>query len=271
MTRHHERRFEPNEMGGRLVWYRDKALAGYWDAHWQEQLSSDFYKQYEQGRLDDLGSVYLKYLPRSGTIVEAGCGRGQVVLGLRAHGFNVVGIDNAAGTVAEVNKQLPSLDIKVCDVTDIDCMDGAFSGYISLGVIEHRAEGPEPFIDEAVRVLADNGVAIFTVPRFSPFRRLKAWLGFYPLSGKLSEFYQYAFSTAEFLSFFRKRPLDVLYFGSTSGIKGLRDEVPMFRRWYDRSERGYRHAIVIRLFRWLPVLEFFFGHMHVIVCRRRPR
>ena len=75
--------------------------------------------------------------------------------------------------------------------------DGRYAGYVSLGVVEHRREGPEPFLREAFRILADGGTAIFSVPHFHLLRRVKARLGIFSRPPGDREFYQFAYAGPE--------------------------------------------------------------------------
>jgi hypothetical protein len=67
--------------------------------------------------------------------------------------------------------------------------DGELSGYISMGVVEHFSDEERGVIlREAARCLRSGGVAIITVPYFSPARRVRAMVGgFARESGGLPE------------------------------------------------------------------------------------
>ena len=59
-----------------------------------------------------------------------------------------------------VRELYPDLPIRAGDVTCIEVPEKYYSGYISLGVMEHCRQGPETFLKEAYRVLENDGVAI---------------------------------------------------------------------------------------------------------------
>ena len=86
-------------------------------------------------------------------------GLGQDVLALRVRGYDAEGVDWGSETVQAVRELYPELPIRASDVTQMEVPDGYYKGYISLGVVEHRQEGPQPFLKEASRVLERDGVA----------------------------------------------------------------------------------------------------------------
>ena len=130
---------------GRLVYYTSTADANFWDNLWQTYFDPATYDWADTGpHLGYLEQPVLKYLPKAGPILEAGCGLGLYVAILRARGYAVEGVEWGRETVETVLSVRPDLPIRVGDVTYLEVPDGYYSGYISLGVVEHRLEGPEP-------------------------------------------------------------------------------------------------------------------------------
>jgi len=250
---------------GRLAYYREKADAAFWDRHWSGMLSRGAYAEAEKGFLGWFEKPFAAYLPPTGKILEAGCGMGQHVVALRVRGYDAIGIEWAPKTVQAARSIFPTLPVEVGDVTALDVPDGQFAGYISLGVMEHRREGPEPFLREAFRVLAPGGIAMISVPHFHPLRRAKGLLGAYRGETADLEFYQYAYGVGEFVGQLRAAGFEVLDRWGYDGVKGLKDELPWLRRLLVHERYGPRlRSILART----PHAERWFGHMMLYICRR---
>lgn len=215
--------------GSRLAFYVVKADAQFWDQHWQRYLSSRTYENAERGHLGPYQELFTRHLPRHGRILEAGCGLGQIALALRQLGYDVEGVEWSEKTVQAVRSLRPDLPIRVADVTQLDVPDGYYTAYISLGVVEHSQEGPEPFLLEAYRVLAPGGVILISVPHFHVLRRLNAYLGF--RSGETTglEFYQYAFTPKEFLNIIQGVGFKILETFTYSILHGVASEGALIR------------------------------------------
>ena len=223
--------------GRRLAYYGQRPDAGYWDSVWDARLEEGSYRASAGGVLDESVRLMLPYLPRKGRILEAGCGRSQVVLSLRARGYDCEGVEQSAETVERVKGILPDLPISHGDVTDLPVPDAHYRAYISIGVIEHRKAGPEPFLSEARRVLEPGGVAAISVPCFNALRQAKCRFGLYPGPRPGMDFYQYAYSVPEMTSILDDHGFGILatrYYGLDYG---LRTECPLYN-WL----RGRRYV-----------------------------
>ncbi|MEK8022505.1 MAG: class I SAM-dependent methyltransferase [Candidatus Hydrogenedentota bacterium] len=256
-----ERRVE----GRRLAYYVTAADIDFWDHHWRTVLSRETYQAVEKGFLGSLEAPFLRHLPGTGRILEAGCGPGTVVVALRARGYDCEGIEWGKETVRAVRALQPNLPIRDGDVTRVDVPEGHYQAYISLGVMEHRREGPEPFLKEAHRILAPGGIMMISVPSFHVLRRLKARLGFYPSRGEELSFYQYAFSSAEMTEILGSAGFQVIEQFAYDSFKGIKDELPPVK-WLSKMK-----SLNWRLPYWLgrsPWAERTFGHMMLFACRK---
>lgn len=249
---------------GRLAFYGREADAAAWDEHWAETVTPEKYAIAEKGRLGSLETVFERWLPREGKILEGGCGAGVRLLAIRAHGWDVEGVEWASETVHRAQACRPGLPIRVGDVTALDVPDGYYSAYISLGVVEHRQEGPEPFLQEAYRILKPGGVALISVPSLHPIRFLKAKLGRYHGPKEGYQFYQYAFSQDEFQALLVAEGFDIVTSVPYDGFKGLSDEVPVLRLLLRQLVRLPYFGS--RLRGWLR--NSVFGHMRLYVARK---
>jgi SAM-dependent methyltransferase len=257
-----ERRVE----GQRLAYYMTTADTNFWDSHWKTYFDPTAHDWADTGpHLGYFEEPFIKYLPKEGRILEAGCGLGYYVAILRARGYDIEGVEWSRETVEAVRLARPSLPIRVGDVTQLEVRDGYYSGYISLGVVEHRQEGPEPFLREAYRVLEPGGVALISVPYFHPLRRLKARLGLYRGRPDGLEFYQYAFTEMDFAALLQTAGFEIVDKMLYDGFKGVKDEIPLLRQMFKWRGIGWRLQRRLRSWEWA---ERNLGHMILFVCRK---
>ena len=119
----------------------------------------------------------------------------------------MVGIDYNEGPIAKVLEFDPSLPVSVGDVTQIVFPDGYFDGYLSLGVIEHFAEGPQKALREAHRVLKSGSVFIVVVPTRNIFMDLKAALTWFKKNSTLRQWLGKPPDTYYWEQYFKKKDL----------------------------------------------------------------
>ncbi len=160
--------------GKHLALYRRISdLQAYWDDYWQQSDVAAILESSRAGNLGEFEQPFFRYLPKSGTILEAGCGTGKWVCALRACGYDIEGIDYAAETVERVKRIDPGLRIRQGNIYGIDRPDDYYAAYISIGVLEHGFFGQRAALTEAFRVLRPGGVALIAVPYLNlPRRRL---------------------------------------------------------------------------------------------------
>jgi len=230
------------KQGNRLAYFRiddHQTPEELWSSHWQSlDASAIWYRRFEQGYLNVYGGIFPKHLPKSGKVIEAGCGRGQFVVALRSLGYDCDGIDFAASTIAEIKKIFPKLPVSTGDVLNLEYETSSISGYISLGVVEHFIEGPQQALAEAYRVIEPGGVGIISVPVNNPLRSRLAYESENDLPDG-SRFYQYAFNRQEFERYLRDAGFSIekyyaqgLYYSMNAGIplfRSLSKRLPLLR------------------------------------------
>jgi SAM-dependent methyltransferase len=232
--------------GGRLEWYGVFPSEDFWGDLWQQRLGDGHLREADRGNLQDLEEVLVRHLDRQGRYLEGGCGMGYWVTALRARGYEIEGVDNSSALVQAVRRVRPDLPIRHGDVLALDVPDGSLDGYLSFGVVEHRRDGPEPFLVEARRVLKPDGCLLLSVPFLCPLRRVKARLGLYRKEPSTdTPFFQYAFNEAELRSILAESGFRVEEVHYQQVQRCLVEEVPAyFELNRMRGARFLKHLVL---------------------------
>lgn len=143
-----------------------------WEKNWEDVSINQVLEIFGYDRVKKQMAIMQRVLPKNQKILEGGCGLGPYLIRLRQLGYDVEGIDYNEGPIRKILSFDPKLPVRVGDVTQIPYPDSHFGGYLSLGVIEHFAEGPQKAIQEAYRVLKPGGVLYLAVPRNHLFMRI---------------------------------------------------------------------------------------------------
>jgi len=184
-----------------LAYYSRAATQEFWSEHWGSQEPEALVGV---ARRSPLTSLIEEALPRTGRILEAGCGLGQYVHILRQRGHAAVGIDWGLDALRRCRKSFPALPVAVADLVALGVKDGAVAAYLSLGVVEHDPDGPDLILREAYRVLAPGGRLILSVPYLNGVRRVfRPYVSWRQarLRREGAAFYQYVFTRREVRAF----------------------------------------------------------------------
>lgn len=101
----------------------------FWDRHWKTWGHTTMLASAARGALGALERPLVRYLPRTGRILEAGCGLGQFVLALRNRGYDVAGVEWEEETVSFIKRSVSDLPVRAGDVTRLDDVpDGTSAG-----------------------------------------------------------------------------------------------------------------------------------------------
>ncbi len=156
-----------------LAYYSVAADREFWSEHWGGHTVEELLAIARTSPLTDL---IVAALPRTGVVLEAGCGLGQYVLLLRERGWAAIGVDWSRDALASARRVSPA-PLAAMGLTALALRDGAVASYVSLGVVEHDPAGPDGILAEARRVLAPDGTLVISVPYVNGLRRLGArWI-----------------------------------------------------------------------------------------------
>jgi SAM-dependent methyltransferase len=193
-----------------LAYYSRAATREFWSEHWGHE---DVERLVELASVSPLTALVEAALPRTGRILEAGCGLGQYVILFRARGRMVSGVDWSLDALRRCRATDPTAPVAAMDLGRLAIRAGAVAAYISLGVVEHDENGPDAIVAEAARVLAPRGIMVLSVPYWNGVRRLltrhliRAGRRIQAAGG---EFYQFAFTRGEVRAFLEAQGLTVL-------------------------------------------------------------
>jgi len=181
-----------------LAYYARSATQAFWAEHWGGQSPEALARV---AQMSPLTSLILGALPPPpASVLEAGCGLGQYVVLLRQEGWQAVGVDWTLDPLRACRSWVADTPLAAMDLGQLGVRDGAFTAYVSLGVVEHDAAGPDRILAEARRVLAPGGTLLVSVPYVNLVRRLGARRirrANERLRAAGGTFYQFAFSQRE--------------------------------------------------------------------------
>lgn len=254
----------------RLRRYWKEPTSEMWDEIWSKTDEEGYWQSSLKGELlEEHRKTFLKYLPSTAKVLEAGCGVGQVVLALRARGYDCVGLDYAEKIISNLNNKFPEVPFVRGDIRSLPYDAESFDGYISLGVIEHFTEGQDKMLQEAARVIKTGGYIFLSVPCLNEYRKLRIKLKTYKKTNfePTAPYFESCFSEEE-LTYLLKiagfEKVDKIYinpvmtFAQESPIRGIYKLI--------EDKRYIRSAIDRILKFFLP--ESWFGHMIMIVAKK---
>ena len=100
--------------------------------------------------------------PAGSTILDAGCGHGELVLRLARRGMSVIGVDQSQEMLSQAGKKVESdgnsgnVELRLGSAEQLPLDDSSVDGVIVHMLLHHLSE-PSMFFREASRVCRDNG------------------------------------------------------------------------------------------------------------------
>lgn len=250
--------------GERLVYYHQTANEHYWENLWNPFAAAEYYKPFQDGKLFTFEEIFIRHLPKKGLILEAGCGTAQFVAALNVRGYNCLGLDYAFRAMHTANQFAGPLRLICGDITALGIAENSLEAIISLGVVEHRRAGPEPFLNEMYRILKPGGVMLISVPYFNPLRQWRAAHGAYQDDITGLDFYQYAFRYEEISEFLKQAGFEVEKRYSYAYQNTLTQELYWLRNLPELAKK-----IVLRISKYIPYVNSEIGHMLMVIVRKK--
>jgi len=127
------------------------------------------------GRPQQFVGLLREFAPRSGHILDFGCGTGEITLACKTAGFNARGADCARGMIERARVRFTSMNLEFdllpeASPTVLPYEDATFDGVVASSVLEYVME-PAEVLRELRRVCRPGGVLIMSVPDMRHPRR----------------------------------------------------------------------------------------------------
>jgi SAM-dependent methyltransferase len=134
--------------------------------HQETYRQNEDYAKFLSGWDEGFYAKYADYLQPStpgASVLDVGCGVGQVVARLERKGFEAYGVDVSEPNVKRAREACPRCQLY--DGKKLPFPDGHFASAGAFNVLEH-VEQPEAFIEELVRVVVPGGKVLISSPNF---------------------------------------------------------------------------------------------------------
>lgn len=105
--------------------------------------------------------------PEGGTLLDIGCGRGDMLSLFQKHGWSVCGtqLSRTAALAARRDRQV---DVRIGELPDLELPRTHFDVVTMFHVLEHLPD-PKEYLDSIQRLLSKNGLLVIEVPSFNTF------------------------------------------------------------------------------------------------------
>ena len=120
-----------------------------------------------------------QWLPKTGRVLDVGCGTGAYCGKLAASGRECLGIDLDPGMIGEAGRQNPGPEFRIMGMEELHLLPaGGFSSVFCVGnVLPHLPAGRlAAFLMDVRNLLAPGGVWIFQTVNFDPILKLDDYM-----------------------------------------------------------------------------------------------
>jgi len=134
----------------------------------------------EFGRPNEHLAEFLSMLPKSGKILDAGCGTGADADYMASRGFKVIGVDLSGEMVRLARKSYPGADFKIMDMRRLRFGPKSFSGILSAYSIIHLPKKDVPGMLKKFHGLLKPGGVLYVAVQEGQSREIMATEPFKP-------------------------------------------------------------------------------------------
>jgi ubiquinone/menaquinone biosynthesis C-methylase UbiE len=142
--------------------------------HWEEkyELHGSMHK-----RIAEFTSALEAYVPKGSSILDFGCGSGDITAYYLAAGYKPTGIDQAEQMIRRARERFARFDIPflLLDEYQLPFSSGAFSAFTASSVFEYT-ENYLKWFSELRRVCTKGALGLVTVPNIKHPIRNAEWL-----------------------------------------------------------------------------------------------
>lgn len=108
----------------------------------------------------DIAGLILENIPPTGTIVDLGCGTGDLLPALKEKGSRVIGVEKSTRMLAEARRRFPgdgdNIDLRIGELEHLPLREGE-AGAAVLNMVLHHLPHPLKALREVHRVLKKKG------------------------------------------------------------------------------------------------------------------
>jgi hypothetical protein len=226
-----------------LEYYWRNPTSEYWKKYLRKQFREKRFASADNGNLGELRSQLVDSFSKRGNIFVLGAGAAYFLLGLKARGFSISGVEDRGEFYKRLTTMRPDIPVREGALDRLEESDSSQDGVLILDVFEERDLDPKPILSEANRILVEDGVCIASFAYCNPLRRAKSVLGLF-MFGKVDERYSLfrrAYTEKAAKSLLKDAGFKIHSAYPYDVATGLVEDIPRFESFY-KDER-YRKKI----------------------------
>lgn len=147
-------------------------MNNYWDnIYWEKHIKEDDLNNIEDNWIFD----YMKYLPKTGNLLDLGCGVGQYSTYFYSLGYSVSSCDISSKALEILNEKNKNIKTKIQDMNkQLDYKDNEFDiVFANLSIHFLSDENTKNLLSEIKRILKPNGIFIGSVNSTKAYEFIK--------------------------------------------------------------------------------------------------